>query len=268
MKHLFISLLFICTTNVLVAQEPLSSMPKEKRDSILLEITQKLVREKFPKYYHTDIVFSVTQSDFKFLNSKCLTEGWPDSYFNLPDYLKPEDLSYRVTLYYQKEINENYHSTLRIETTIIDKSHEVYRIYLEELWAGYRWHVLKDMKGEEPLSSMPKEKRDSILVEISQNILKEKYPESYREDIYPIIDQGDFKLKDVKWVTDTRLEFAPDYVGQDDIFYEVTLYYEKWREEGFKEPFTAVVYIVGKTKEPYRIQLNTREYKNLLKPNE
>ena len=58
------------------------------------------------------------------------------------------------------------------EATIIDKSHEVYRIYLPEPNRGFRWHALQKMKGEELLSSMPKQKRDSILVEISQNVLK------------------------------------------------------------------------------------------------
>ncbi len=31
-----------------------------------------------------------------------------------------------------------------------------------------------------------------------QNILKEKYPKSYREDIYPIIIQEELNLKDIK----------------------------------------------------------------------
>ena len=38
MKHFFLLLLFVCTNGMLIAQEALSSMPKEKRDSLLVEI--------------------------------------------------------------------------------------------------------------------------------------------------------------------------------------------------------------------------------------
>ncbi len=72
-------------------------------------------------------------------------------------------------------------------------------------------------------------------MEISQSVLKDKYPELYREDIYPVIDQGDFRLKDLEWTSDNRVKFAPDYIDPEDLFYEVTLYYEKWHEDKFKK---------------------------------
>ena len=75
--------------------------------------------------------------------------------------MKPEDLSYKVTLYYEKWHDENFEYPFTAEATIIDKSHEVYRIFLGGN-IGYRWHTLQKIKGEEPLSSMLKEKRDSI----------------------------------------------------------------------------------------------------------
>lgn len=266
MKHFFLLLLFVSTTNVLVAQEPLSSMSKEKRDSILVEITQKLLKEKFPKWYRKDIIPSVMQSDFKFLNHKWLQEGWPESYYILPSYLKPEDLCYDVTLYYEKWRDENFSYPFTVQATIIDKSHEVYRVFLGEN-IGYRWHALQKMKGDESLSSMSKEKRDSILVEISQNVLKEKYPELYRKDIYPIVNQGDFRLKGLDWTNDI-VKYTPNYVGPEDMFYEVSLYYEKWREDKLRVPFTAVIYIVEKTREPYLIRLGSEYYNfhSLLKP--
>lgn len=266
MKH-FLLLLFVCTNGMSIAQEALSSMPKEKRDSLLVEITQNLLKEKFPKWYRKEIIPSVVQGDFMFLKQKWLQEGWPKSYYILPDYLKPEDLCYHVKLYYEKWRDKHFPYTA--EATIIDKTHEVYRIYLPQPNAGYRWHVLQKMKGEELLSSMPKQKRDSILVEISQNVLKEKYPELYHKDIEPNVEQSDFRLKGLEW-TDDIVKYTPDYVYPEDLFYKVILYYEKWREDKLKYPFTAVIYIVEKTREPYLIRLgseNNRYYHDLLNPN-
>lgn len=263
----FVLLLLFCTANTMVAQVPLSSMPKEKRDSALVEITQNLLKEKFPKWYREKIIPSVTQSDFKHLNRKWLQEGWPASFYILPEYLKPEDLCYDVTLYYENYYAEGFEWNFTAQATIIDKSHEVYRIFLGGNM-GYRWHALQQMKAVEPLSSMSVEKRDSILVEISQNVLKEKYPELYREDIYPLISQSDFRLKDLEW-TDEIVEYTPNYVAREDKFYIVTLYYEKWRKEKLQCPFTAIVYIVEKTREPYLIRLGSDyHFRNLLKPSE
>ena len=59
---------------MLIAQEALSSMPKEKRDSLLVEITQNLLKEKFHKWYRKDVIPSVEQSDFMFLKHKWLQE--------------------------------------------------------------------------------------------------------------------------------------------------------------------------------------------------
>lgn len=207
------------------------------------------------------------QGDFMFLKHKWLQEGWPKSYYILPDYLKPEDLCYHVKLYYEKWRDKHFPYTA--EATIIDKTHEVYRIYLPQPNAGYRWHVLQKMKGEELLSSMPKQKRDSILVEISQNVLKEKYPELYHKDIEPNVEQSDFRLKGFEW-TDDIVKYTPDYVYPEDLFYKVILYYEKWREKKLEYPYTAVIYIVEKTREPYLIRLgseNNRYYHDLLNPN-
>lgn len=267
MKQFYFLLLFTCTTNVLFAQVPLSSMPKEKRDSALVEITQNLLKGKFPKWYREKIIPSVTQSSFKYLNRKWLQEGWPDSFYILPEDLKPEDLCYHVALYYENYHEEGFECNFTARAIIIDKSHEVYRIFLGENM-GYRWHALQQMKAVEPLSSMSVEKRDSILVEISQNVLKEKYPELYREDIYPLIDQSDFRLKGLEW-TDDIVKYTPNYVAKEDKFYIVTLYYEKWREEELQCPFTGIVYIVEKTREPYLIRLGSDyHFRNLLKPSE
>ncbi|WP_025076417.1 hypothetical protein, partial [Bacteroides faecichinchillae] len=62
---------------------------------------------------------------------------------------------------------------------------------------------------------------------------------------------------------------TPDYVYPEDLFYIVTLYYEKWREKKLEYPFTAVIYIVEKTREPYLIRLGSENngYHDLLNPN-
>lgn len=270
MKLFLISFLLICTTHALFAQESLSSMPKGKRDSVLVEVTQKLLKDKFPKWYRKDVYPSITQSDFKYSFLKWLQKEWPKSHKSIPEYLKPEDLCYNVTLYYEKWRDEKFESPYTVSATIIEKNQEVYHVVLGGTNFGYRWQALKEMKREESLSSMTTKKRDSILVEISQNVLKEKYPELYRKDIYPTIEQGDFKLLNLDWTLIGQYEYAPSYVSPDDLYYAVTLYYEKWRDEKFEVPFTAMVYIIEKTQEPYKIRLGTKycEYHSLIKLDE
>lgn len=92
----------------MVAQERLSSMPKEKRDSILVEITQKLLKDRFPEWYRKDVHPIIIHSGFKGLFLRWLQEDL----FNpaVPDYLKPKDLRYTVTFYYDRWVEENFES--------------------------------------------------------------------------------------------------------------------------------------------------------------
>lgn len=97
MKPFFVLVLFTCTTNLLVAQERLSSMPKERRDSALVDIVQKLLKDKFPEWYRKDIHPIITQSDFTSSFLEWLRKESPRA-AHAPDYLKPKDLRYSVTL--------------------------------------------------------------------------------------------------------------------------------------------------------------------------
>ena len=107
------------------------------------------------------------------------------------------------------------------------------------------------------------------MVEISQKVLKEKYPELYRKDVSFAIEHGDFKLLDIDWARDDKYIYVPKYVDPEDSYYAVTLYYEKWREDKLEYPFTAVVYIIEETQEAYKIMLGSGlgRYESLLKPN-
>lgn len=256
----------LCITNTLIAQERLSSMPKEKRDSILVEITQKLLKDKFPKWYRKDVHPIITQSDFKAFFLRWLQEDMLNP--AVPDYLKPEDLRYTVTLYYDRWVEENFESQYTARATIIDKNQEIFSIMLGNNF-GYNWPAIKNVKVKERLSLMPIGKRDSILVEISQKVLKEKYPELYRKDVSFAIEHGDFKLLDIDWARDDKYIYVPKYVDPEDSYYAVTLYYEKWREDKLEYPFTAVVYIIEETQEAYKIMLGSGlgRYESLLKPN-
>lgn len=262
----FVLLFLFCTANTAVAQELLSSMPKEKRDSTLVAIAQNLLKDKFPKWYRKDVHPIITQSDFKGNFLKWLPKDPGD---RVPDYLKPDDLRYTVTLYYAKWLEEKFESQYTAKVMITDKNQEVIDITLGNNF-GYNWSNLKQLETKERLSSMPVEERDRVLVEISQKVLKEKYPNLYREDVSYAVEQGDFKLLTINWGRDDKNIYVPQYVEPEDLYYAVTLYYEKWAEEKLNYPFTAVVYIIEKTQEAYKIKLGSGfgGYEGLLEPNE
>ena len=107
--------------------------------------------------------------------------------------------------------------------------------------------------AQERLSSMPIAKRDSILVEIAQKVLKEKYPKAYRKDIHPVIKQRDFGFLKDKF--GYIYDYIPDYVEPKDIFYTVILHYNKYSEEKFEFNYTAKVQVIEKTQEAFSIHL-------------
>ena len=109
-------------------------------------------------------------------------------------------------------------------------------------------------RAQERLSQMSIPKRDSILVEIVQKVLKEKYPKCYREKgITPRIDEGVYEY-DASYYKNIS-ETIPNYVKKGDIFYMVTLYYDKAKEEKFEYFYTAMMVIQEKTRRPSRIHL-------------
>lgn len=109
------------------------------------------------------------------------------------------------------------------------------------------------LTAQERLSSMPTAKRDSILVEIAQKVLKEKFPKAYRKNVHPVIKQRDFGFLKEKF--GHIYVYIPDYVEPKDIFYTVKLHYDKYREEKFEFNYTADVHVIEKTQEAFSIHL-------------
>ena len=66
------------------------------------------------------------------------------------------------------------------------------------------------------LTVLPKEERDSALVAIVQNLLLRKFPDKYREEVYPIIWEGVVD-KSIDWGVNGKKQYEkhykyPDYV--------------------------------------------------------
>ena len=96
------------------------------------------------------------------------------------------------------------------------------------------------------LSYLSERERDAVLVERVQNILKDKFPLFYREDIHPSIVVNSF-ANDSTFYTDSN-DISP-HPKLSDKFYKVTLYYSNWRMESGWGNFTARAYISVKTGE-------------------
>ena len=105
--------------------------------------------------------------------------------------------------------------------------------------------------SQDKLSSLPEQQRDSILVEIAQNLLKEKYPKWYRKNIIPEVTRGTY----VDIEKTKHFHNMPNDVKTGDVFYRIKLYYPNWYEEKFEYKYTADVLIIGKTLQPYYIHL-------------
>ena len=105
--------------------------------------------------------------------------------------------------------------------------------------------------SQDKLASLPEQQRDSVLVEIAQNLLKEKAPKWYRENVNLEVTKG--KYVDIE--KSRRMHNLPEDVKTGDIFYRVTLHYPDYRKEKFEFAYTAYVIILGKTLQPYFIHL-------------
>jgi hypothetical protein len=93
------------------------------------------------------------------------------------------------------------------------------------------------------LSYLSERERDAVLVERVQNILKDKFPLFYREDIHPSIVVDSF-AHDSTFYTDVSP--LPE---RSDKFYKVTLYYNYRESEFGCWGFTAQAFILAKTGE-------------------
>ncbi len=97
------------------------------------------------------------------------------------------------------------------------------------------------MMNAQKLSSMWRLQRDSVMTVCLQAELKSRCPELYRGDVSPLTVKGDFRwlASDVSAWNGIRRSDVPAHVRPDDVYYEVTLYYWNWRNEGFTGRYTA-----------------------------
>lgn len=68
-----------------------------------------------------------------------------------------------------------------------------------------------------------------------------------------MVEQGDFRAEGIEFRGSKR--YYPQYLEWSDTCYYVTLYYPRWKEEGFKFPYTAHVQIRDKSREVYSLHL-------------
>lgn len=108
------------------------------------------------------------------------------------------------------------------------------------------------------LSALPRAERDSILVDILQHFLKTCEPKHYRKNVRPVITQGDFREEVLFYSIQPRKPY-PKYLEPTDICYEVMLYYPRWRDEGFRYPYTAQAIIREKSRELCKVNLGGKD---------
>ena len=241
-----------------MAQIDLTVLPKAERDSALVAITQNFLLRKFPKWYRKDVQPVISQGNFipilKWQWSR--DKSVPEKYYKRPDYLKPEDVCYTVTLYYKNYMEEGFAYDYTAYSEIVGKTGEICRLFFGSGF-GHSWYYLRNVSDvpleEKRLSALPEAERDSILNAIAQKAFKEKYPDLYREHLLPYISTHDFSVLRIKWKR--RDESIPDYVNPADTYYIVNLYYKDWQKERdiFSAPAVGSVYIVEKTREVYKV---------------
>ena len=117
-----------------------------------------------------------------------------------------------------------------------------------------------EMSALPRLSALPVAERNAILTDIVQNFLLTCHPASYREEVFPVILQGDFQFEGLYADRPSDYSFPAD-LQFTDTCYTVTLYYPHWREEGFKRPYTAEAVIRDKNREIFEITWDGKEPK-------
>lgn len=263
---LFLFLFYACSS---MAQIDLTVLPKAERDSTLVAIVQNLLHTKFPAYYRKNVHPVITEG--KFVPSLRDTV--------LPDGVVKGEQCFFIKLYYDNwAVEDAFEWDYTANATVLAKSGRIASVFLGSGF-GYQWPESdkvvrqKDIYAEKDsisaawnsrmsalprLSTLPQAERDSILVEILQDYLKSRKPKWYRRDVCPVISQGDFRSEGVYWREMHRKPF-PKYIEWTDTCYYVTLYYPKWREEGFKYPYTAKATIREKSRELFHVSLGGKE---------
>ncbi len=115
--------------------------------------------------------------------------------------------------------------------------------------------------ANESLSSLPLEKRDSILTLISQKLIREKYPQRYRKNIKVLVKEEVFSEKGI----DARQIQFTDSIWNGDIFYKVKLISKDQTDINPNTPCIGEIYITERTREPFYILLENETGHYLLK---
>lgn len=107
-----------------------------------------------------------------------------------------------------------------------------------------------EMKSQE-LSTMPKVQRDSVLIEIAKNTIKEFEP-NYYEMYWVRKPSSQSVIIEEKRITEDNFDPKSFFYGvkSGDVWYSVIFPYENWREAKFDEDFLAKVFILNKDSRP------------------
>lgn len=107
-------------------------------------------------------------------------------------------------------------------------------------------------------NAMEKQKRNRTLSMQVLDLLHEKFPDYWREDVLPVVWQCDFKGEGMMWEAGVCAH-EPSYIAPSDTCYQVTLYYAEWQREGFVYPYIAKAAVIGRTGEIYSLTLGGRQ---------
>lgn len=295
MRNLILVILMHVSASVATcAQERLSELPWEKRDSIISSVALNYFqtdRERKDVSYDGCAVLIMQQDndhnnfdwtrDFRFRRSTSILRIYIPSY----------EYYYRVELYgdvvgmhgdiekrefagahvtEDLEINYSY-TTNDVTLYSYNFNDTVLRKHLKPTRYPkcYEAPTKKELKSDKymygkSIASLDKETRINILTAIAQAAVKEKYPQLYRDTVYPVIAEGTFKFLKYKWQSRDIDQFVnrgnvPRGAKPNDIYHRVVLYYEYAKQEGFGEPYTAKVYIADKTRKPFLIEVGKNE---------
>lgn len=156
-------------------QRRLSAMPINERDSILGDIARRTVKEKWPELYREEVYTTVIEGDFSIMRLK-----WQRKDSAVPDYVRPEDIYYTVTLYYKnwKKERDFFDSAVTAQVRIIEKTREAYKI-----WSGAREGIM-----ERSLLKPRKEMGETIkIMLIIKFLLFRAYSKSTYKKDFPLI---------------------------------------------------------------------------------
>ena len=213
-------------------QRRLCALPLAQRDSVLADIVRTTLQSQCPELWRGGCLLHVVETDFAPLRLK-----WKQQDGSVPDYVNPADIQYQVSLL----------DTVRRQPVctvhIIEKTREAYKIVSQFPGESQRWLLVPRVSS---LASLPPAERDSTLAEIVQRFLLADFPERYRKRVFPIVSQGDFLDEGIEFGAQARPAF-PNCLQWQDTCYHVTLYYPRWREEGFAYPYTAQATIHAKS---------------------